>query len=212
MKNKGNSLVRFIAIRLESKNLFVLGILSLAIVLFLYDLQGQSQGGVNVVTSESLRQDVTMLVSIAGLFSAFGALVFSGLSRSSQNKNQYYQILKDFESEYSKLVEIESQLKEYVKMTFADLSRQPREVIEDVELYRWKFYQFHERLAHLALRGIIPKEIARYYSFSFRIDLHFIDIDFDPQALGQELVHTMRWCRDENLEKASNQEILSHNL
>ncbi|MDE1829673.1 MAG: hypothetical protein KGI25_05060, partial [Thaumarchaeota archaeon] len=95
--------------------------------------------------------------------SAVGALVFSSMSQVNQNKTQYYQIMKDFEEEYTKLAEIEVQLRDYAGMTFDEISRQPREVIEDVELYRWKFYQFHERLAHLALKGIIPKEIARYY-------------------------------------------------
>ncbi len=203
MKNKTFSLSRYLAVMLQSKHFFVMILLSLSIGLFIYNLQPQNEGNVEVVTSSSLRQDVTVIVSIAGMFSAIGALVFSGISQSSQNKNQYYQILKDFEGEYIKLGEIESQLRDFVGMTFEELSTQPREIIEDVELYRWKFYQFHERMAHLALKGIIPKEIARYYVFSFGADLFYIEIDFNPEILKQELSYTMTWCKKEGIKKQS---------
>lgn len=203
MKNKTFSLSRYLASRFQSKHLFVIILLSLSIGLFLYNLQTQNESNIKIVNSTSLREDVTVIVSIAGLFSAIGALVFNSLSQSSQNKNQYYQILKDFEGEYIKLGEIEVQLRDFVGMTFEELSRQPRETIEDVELYRWKFYQFHERIAHLALKGIIPKEIARYYVFSFGVDLFYIDIDFNPEILKQELSYTMTWCRNENIRKPS---------
>ncbi|GEM_PF-2338736 len=201
MKNK-TRVARLVESSLHSKSLFAIGILSLSIGLFLYNLLSEGGTGVEVVSTAPVRQYVTIIVSVAGLFSALGAIVFSGLSQSSQNKNQYYQILKDFETEYTKLAEIEAQLKDYVWMPFEDLSRQPRETIEDVELYRWKFYQFHERLSHLSLRGIIPKEIARYYVFSFGIDLAYIDIDFDPDLLRKELGYTMAWCRSEGITKA----------
>ena len=186
---------------LHPKNIFAVGILSLSIGLFLYNLLYEGTGNVEIATTSSVRQYVTVIVAVAGLFSAVGAMVFSGLSQSSHNKNQYYQILKDFESDYTRLVEIEAQLKDYVWMAFEDLSRQPREVIEDVELYRWKFFQFHERLSHLALRGIIPKEIARYYALSFGVDLAYIDIDFDPDLLKKELGYTIAWCRSEGITK-----------
>lgn len=197
---KDGTISRHIA-KLQPRNLFVIVALSISVGLFLYNIQAPSNTGVEVVSPTSTRQYVTVLVSIAGLFSAIGAIVFNGLSQSSQNRNQYYQILKDFEIEYTKLAEIESQLKDYVWMTFDDLSREARETIEDVELYRWKFYQFHERLSHLALRGIIPKEIARYYVFSYGVNLAYIDIDFDPELLKKELFYTMRWCRLEGIQK-----------
>ncbi|HJU14512.1 MAG TPA: hypothetical protein VJ792_08680 [Candidatus Nitrosotalea sp.] len=186
---------------MQPRNLFVIVVLSVSVALFLYNIQATSSSGVEIVSPPSTRQYVTVLVSIAGLFSAIGAIVFNSLSQASQNKNQYYQILKDFEVEYTKLAEIESQLKDYVWMTFDELSREPRETIEDVELYRWKFYQFHERLSHLALKGIIPKEIARYYIFSYGVNLSYIDIDFDPDLLKKELSYTMRWCRQEGIRK-----------
>lgn len=201
MRNK-TSITRRLAAGLHSKNLFVVALLSISTGLFLYNLLSQGGASVEVVSTTSVRQYVTVMISVAGLFSAIGAVVFNGLSQSSQNKNQYYQILKDFESDYTKLAEIEAQLKDYVWMTFEDLSREPRETIEDVELYRWKFYQFHERLSHLALRGIIPREIARYYVFSFGVDLAYMEIDFDPDLLKKELGYTMRWCRSEGITKS----------
>lgn len=185
---------------MRSGRLFVLALLSVAVGLFLYNLQTSYLPSMNVVGG-SVGNDVTVIVSVAGLCSAVGALVFSSISQASQNKNQYYQILKDFEVEYTKLGEIEVQLRSFVAMTFEELSRQPRETIEDVELYRWKYYQFHERMAHLALRGIIPKEIARYYALSFGVVLFYIEIDFDPQMLRRELAYIIRWCNDEGIEK-----------
>lgn len=186
--------------RIQKKH-FIVALLLASIGLFLYDLQTQKEANPEMADGGGAGQDITIVVSIAGMSSAAGALVFSSLSQVSQNKSHYYQIMKDFEEQYTNLAEIEVQLRDYVSMTFDEISRQPREVIEDVELYRWKFYQFHERLAHLALRGIIPKEIARYYVFSFGTDLFYIDIDFDPKVLKLQLSYTMTWCRIENIKK-----------
>lgn len=152
--------------------------------------------------NSTFQTDLATVVSIVGIFGAIGALTFNGITQLTQNKNQYYQIMKDFDEQYTKLGEIGAALDQFTGMPFEVLSRQSQEIVRDVELYRWKFYLFHEKIAHLALSSIIPKKIARYYKLTFALVLYYIDIDFTPDLIKKDLNNTLTWCEKENITKS----------
>ncbi len=148
-----------------------------------------------------LQDSLTTVVSIIGIFGAIGALIFSGMSQRNQSKSQYYQIFKDLDDEYVKLVDGGSALGDLVKLPFSSLSLLDSQTVYEVEMYRWKYYTFHEKIAHLAITGMIPEEIARYYALTFSMTLLYMDLEQDPKKLQTELNFTMEWCKKENITK-----------
>ncbi|MDE1826671.1 MAG: hypothetical protein KGH83_03675 [Thaumarchaeota archaeon] len=138
-----------------------------------------------------------------GIFGAIGALVFSGLTQRNQNKSQHYQIFKDFDEKMTALVEKGSVLGGMDLLPFEQLRLQPPEILQDVETYRWKYLEFHENLAHLALTKIIPKSIAEYYNLTFAVAYRYIELEYNPDLLRKELNNIMTWCNMKGIKPSS---------
>jgi hypothetical protein len=149
------------------------------------------------------QNNLTTAVSIVGIFGAIGALVFSGLSQLNQNKSQHYQIFKDFDEKMTALVEKGSVLGGMDFMPFEQLRLQSPEILQNVETYRWKYLEFHENLANLALTKIIPKSIAEYYHLTFAVAYRYIELEYDPDLLKKELNNIMTWCNMKGIKPRS---------
>lgn len=66
-------------------------------------------------------------------------------------------------------------------------------------MYRWKYIQFHDKVAHLALKGVIPRSIPKYFSDTFPDALIFIEISAKPEQIKNASKYLLEWCRKENI-------------
>ncbi len=92
-------------------------------------------------------EDIAVIISSISAVCSAGRLIFNGISNVMQSKGKYYEIMTDLNTEFE---EIE---KEYPNKE--NLQKDSKEVIN----YKRKFCGFHEKLAHMAEKKIVPKEI-----------------------------------------------------
>lgn len=139
-------------------------------------------------------------VAIISAIGVVGALTFTSLTLRRDQKIRYYNALKDLIDE---LTIIYDQPDELLRAQFAneeELKKLQKDLQEKIETFRWKHINFHEKVAHLAASGIIPKSIARYFSSTFQYALFFLDLA--PLDDYYESSGIMReWCAKEGIQK-----------
>lgn len=168
-------------------------------------------------TNEALAQDVsesvdevertslnnlTTIVAIVSAFGVIGALVFNGITQLKEKKKQHYEIFKDLITEFVEIEDKASKLMDYMLMTTQQLNQYPIEIQYEVGTYRWKYLAFHDKIAHLALIGIIPKDVAGYYSLTFSSALLYMELEPNPELAKENYNYIIEWCKKENIEKS----------
>ena len=82
-----------------------------------------------------------------------------------------------------------------------ELAKHPDAIQVKIRLARWKYVQFHDKVAHLALTGVIPKSIPKYFEDTFPTAVLFIDLAPMSDYLREHCRYLMQWCEQENIQK-----------
>ena len=147
----------------------------------------------------SIPVSLTAIVSIISALGVIGALLFNGLTIRQDQKSRHYQAFMDLQSERDKIQSEYPQIRDMMGLEPSEVDKYPEEKREQFRLYQWKFVQFHDKVAHLALTGVIPKSIPKYFEDSFPVALQMIDFAIKPDVVKKYTKHLQEWCKKENL-------------
>lgn len=139
-------------------------------------------------------------VAIISALGVIGALVFNGITNLRDKKSRHYQIFKDLNEEFTLIQENYPNFYKIVSLNEAELKKQPEDLQNQLRMYRWKFIQFHEKIAHLALTGVIPKKITLFFNDTFPDALRHIELAPKPEYLRELSPNLMKWCKQEKID------------
>jgi len=128
---------------------------------------------------EFISMNLPTVIAAIGAFAAAGGLIFTGLSYRQNSKSRYLQILKEFDNE----------------ITLLENSQQRN---TDYPSFGAKYLNIHERIAYLALKRVIPNNIARYFDSSFAASLGILQKkEFERYA--DDLKNLLKWCKKKRI-------------
>ena len=118
-------------------------------------------------------EELPLIIAAIAAFVAAGGLIFNGITTRQQSKSNHYRIFKEIEEEYNKIDPRSVEIKKFITMDFAELEKQTDDIQGKVSQFRRDHGEFHEKIAYLTLKGIIPKDIAKFYDLSFAHSLFY---------------------------------------
>lgn len=143
--------------------------------------------------------DLIEVVTIVSALGVVGALIFNSIAQLTSNKNRHYLALKDLEDEFSKIIESSSEINNWEDEPAAKIRMQSEADFVKVSMYRWKYIKFHEKVAHLAIRKIISKDIAQYFRRTFPYALQYVELSLDPEDIKSTCNFLYQWCKQEKI-------------
>ncbi|QUC65321.1 hypothetical protein NsoK4_03490 [Nitrosopumilus sp. K4] len=143
--------------------------------------------------------EVIEIVGVVSALGVIGALVFNGITNLRDKKSRHYEIFQDLMKEYTQIQEVIPDIVKIASLDRAELKKQPETLQNKVRMYRWKFVQFHEKIAHLALTGIIPKEITQFFNETFPDAIKHIELSPNPEYIKELSPNLFNWCEQEKI-------------
>jgi hypothetical protein len=143
--------------------------------------------------------DLIETVAIVSAFGVIGALIFNGLTLRKDQKSRHYQAFMDLETEREKIQLVFPKIRDMIDLTSTEVKKYPEERQIELKTYQWKFIQFHDKVAHLALTGVIPKSIAKYFKDTFPQALAMLDLSLNPDEVKKHTKYLHVWCKNENI-------------
>jgi len=135
---------------------------------------------------------ISALAAAAGLF-------FNGWTQSQQSKSNYYNVFKEIEEEYNDIDKRSLDLKEYVTLNDSELMKQSDEIINKTRQFKRDHVEFHEKLAHLYYKKIIPKNILEYFNLTFSHACFYVETSDKKEKIKKQINNLIKWCDDNNI-------------
>ena len=142
---------------------------------------------------------LTDIVAIVSALGVIGALVFNGLTLRRDQKSRHYQAFMDLQKERDEIQKKFPDIRDLLRLEESELKKHPEERQVECRMYKWKFIQFHDKVAHLALTGVIPKSIPKYFEDTFPTALDLMDFTPHPDKIKEYLKYVQKWCEQENI-------------
>lgn len=158
-----------------------------------------SEAADEMLETEIQSEKTAIIVAIISAIGVIGALIFNGLTHLKETKSQHYQAFKDLEEEFTKIQEEFPKIRKWDNDHALVIQKQSENDFVSVNMFRWKYVQFHEKVAHLAIQKIISKEIARYYHTTFPYALRYVDLVLDPEKVKSTCTFLYQWCEKEKI-------------
>ncbi|MGI0021636.1 MAG: hypothetical protein ACRD9Q_02130 [Nitrososphaeraceae archaeon] len=175
----------------------IISILVICVIIPVYSQQSAEP------IAETNAESPYIIVAYISAGGVIGALIFNGLTHLKDKKSRYYQAFKDLEEERTKIQEPYAEFHELEWSTNAELEKMhgmlKNPAVDKVKTYRWKHIQFHDKVAHLALSGIVSKEIARYFNDTFPYALAYIPLTPNPEEIRKLSPNLVSWCDKEGI-------------
>lgn len=143
--------------------------------------------------------ELSTAIAIISALGVIGALIFNGITVRKDQKNRHYEIFVSLQKERDEIQESYPEIINLIDLKPEEVSKHPRTEQVKLRTYQWKFIQFHDKVAHLALKGIIPKNIPRYFVDTFPSALAMIDLAVDPEVVMKYTKYLQEWCIKEKL-------------
>jgi flagellar biosynthesis/type III secretory pathway chaperone len=134
--------------------------------------------------------EVEVLIGISGAIFGGLSLIFTGLSYRHDAKSRYLENLTKLSNEISGLESSQQRNKDY-------------------QLFGAKYLLLLDRLANLALKKIIPKDLAGYFNENFAAALGLLSKNQFKQYTS-EVSNLTEWCTKNNIQAGKAPE--SHQL
>jgi hypothetical protein len=125
--------------------------------------------------------DITTVISVISAFVAAGGLFYSSRAYGQTARTNYFQLIKVIEDELSSL-------------------ETSRERNEKHELFSIKYLNLHERLAYLADKNLIHKDIVRYFEDSFQATRGLLNLPV-YEKYKKQYFFLDKWCTSEQIIK-----------
>ena len=142
---------------------------------------------------------LTDLVAIISAFGVIGALAFTGITIRRDQQSRHYQMFMDLQKERDDIQKQFPEIRDLLLLNETDLKKHPEERQVKCRMYKWEYIQFHDKVAHLALTGVIPKSIPKYFEDTFPSALVFIDLAPHAEVVKEYTKYLQEWCKKEKI-------------
>ena len=142
---------------------------------------------------------LTAIVAIISALGVIGALVFNGLTLRRDQKSRHYQAFMDLQKERDEIQMVYPEIVDIIQLKPTEVANLPVERKNKLRTYQWKFIQFHDKVAHLALTGVIPKSIPKYFEDTFPSAFTMIDFAVQPDVVRESAKYLLEWCKREKI-------------
>ncbi|MEM4379043.1 MAG: hypothetical protein QXX85_08695 [Candidatus Nitrosotenuis sp.] len=162
----------------------------------------EKQKGLKILVNvnSKMSEDLSLWFAGIGAVAAAVGLIFNGLTNLQQSKSNYFTIFKELEKEYNEIDSRSLELKDYILMNDEELKKEGENFNKTTQFKR-DFVQFHEKLAHLYYKKIIPKNILEFFDLTFSHALYYINTSNNREEIKKQVDNLIKWCKDRQIEK-----------
>ena len=122
---------------------------------------------------------VSTTIAVIGTVIAAGGLFYTGYAQRVETKSKYVELINDFDDQISQKEKSPVRTNDYA-------------------VFAAEYLNIHEKIAHLVIKKIIPKEIAKYFVSSFEACRGILA---DPlySKYADDLTYLVKWCKVNNV-------------
>ena len=133
------------------------------------------------------------IVAIITALGVIAALFYNGVTIRSNQQNRKYQAYMDLQKELDSINEVVPDIGDLM-LKESELEARDKDVQNKVRLYRKRYIEFHNKVARLVLKHVLPDSIAKYFHDSFASAQSLRDVCDTQAPFPIHAKYLKEWC------------------